>query len=131
MSDIPFQIGISDIQIFIYVDRGGYNEKRRRLRIGSELGRAARIVSQDIVLKISSVLCNLISSKEPDSLKASGWILKPQLEANRMALLNRQNVDRQSFSAEWLFTTGIQLFNRLSEVIPYVDDAIGNVLPRK
>jgi hypothetical protein len=89
---------------------------------------SVRIASQDTILKIASVLSDLLSDKQPDLLKASGWILKPQLEANRMLLLNRQDAAPQSFSAEWLFQTGKRLFNELSEVITYVDQAIGNVL---
>lgn len=89
---------------------------------------SVRIASQDTILKVASALRGLLSGKQPDLLKASGWILKPQLEGNRMLLLNRQDVVPKSFSAEWLFQTGKRLFNELSEVIPYVDQAIGDVL---
>ena len=33
MPEILFKIEVFDIQIFIYMDREGYNEKRSRLRI--------------------------------------------------------------------------------------------------
>lgn len=87
-----------------------------------------KIVPQDTILKIASVLSGLLSDGQHDLFKASGWILKPKLEGNRMLLFKRENVDLKSFSAEWLFTTGKRLFNELSKVIPDVDRAIEDVL---
>jgi hypothetical protein len=85
---------------------------------------SVKIASRDAILKVSSALSSLLSGEHPNSLKASGWILKPHLEGNRMLLLKRNDAVPENFSAQWLFTTGIQLFNDLAEVIPYVDQAI-------
>jgi hypothetical protein len=98
--------------------------------LGSLDVESGRIASQDAVQKISSVICDLLSIKNPPNLfRGQGWILKPQLEGHRMLLLNREDVKRENFSAEWLFKTGTRLFNELSEMIPYVDEAIQKIFP--
>jgi hypothetical protein len=92
---------------------------------------SGRIVSQDTILKFSSRLCALLSAKQPALIGAPGWILKPQLEGNRMLLLNREDVVETNFSAEWMFTTGRRLINELSEAIPYIDQVIEEMFGRK
>lgn len=79
------------------------------------------------VCPVAETLYTLLSKEKPPILKGHGWILKHQLEGNRMLLINRHSIIESEFSAEWVFSNGIEYLNQLSEIIPIVDKTIEEI----
>jgi len=82
------------------------------------------IASRDATLSVAEKLRQTLSKNGPKFIENQGWLLRPTLEENRMVLLNRCTVDDEKFSAEWILQTGKNLFEQLSELIPYVDGIV-------
>lgn len=83
-----------------------------------------KIASKEAIQDVARQLHQCLLTENPTLLKGQGWMLRPALEANRMLLVKRYNIDENEFSAEWIFNTGKELFNQLSEVIPHIDKTV-------
>lgn len=83
-----------------------------------------RIASKDAILSVAGYISRLLSEEKPKLIEGQGWLIKSALEEGRMILLNRHTIDDDKFSAEWIFNTGKNLFDQLSEIIPYVDRTV-------
>lgn len=83
-----------------------------------------KIATKEAIQDVAGQLHQFLLMEKPTLLKAEGWMLRSTLEAKRMFLVKRHNIDENNFSAEWIFNTGKELLNQLSEVIPYVDQTV-------
>lgn len=83
-----------------------------------------KIATKEAVQNVADWLHQFFLTEKPALLKSEGWILRSKLEAKRMLLVKRHNIDVNNFSAEWILSTGKELLNELSEVIPYIDQSV-------
>ena len=82
---------------------------------------SVKVASAQTVQDVVDQLSQMISSNKPALVEGQGWLLRSPLEGNRMFLVKRHNVNKAEFSGKWLFDNGIELFDQLSKVIPFVD----------
>ena len=83
-----------------------------------------RIASMEVIQDVGKQLYQILLSKKPALLQSQGWLLKHPLEGNRILLRKRQNIIETEFSAEWILNAGKQVFNQLSQIIPFVDQVV-------
>jgi hypothetical protein len=112
---------------FIHFEYGwSWSDKWAQISLDIE---SLRIVSRESIQSVTDHLNESLQNNKLEFLKKNkGWLLKPTLEEGRMLILNRRRIDRdEDFSAEWLLNTGIDLFNQLSEITPYIDDMVAKL----
>ena len=83
--------------------------------------------SAKAVQDVADLMRQILSSEKPTLLKNQGWLLNSPLEGNRMLLVKRQNINKTEFSADWIYRIGMESFNQLSQIIPFVDRTLKNL----
>lgn len=85
---------------------------------------SVKIASWEAVQDVAEQLHKSLLSQKPGLLEGQGWLLKFPLEGKRMLLVKRQSINETEFSAEWIFSTGIESFKQLSQITPLVDETV-------
>ena len=82
------------------------------------------------VERLAVGLAERLRTEKSDWLREGSWQLFPRLAERRMLLVRRESIDRESFSADWIFTQGKDFLNDLGQIVPPVDRVVQELFGR-